>query len=237
MTSGIGNPDWQRRYGFSPVQLANYSFTDGVSYLTNTIDTNAFPNLLFTIFGPGTAAFNVLQIDWYNDANKTTLLITTTIVPTPSSECTIRVPVITRYFTITWQYVSGVGAGTWQVWVFGTTSNNDNQATQDTSTASIIINATVAAGATVTTMAASTYQGPAMIAVSHGTNNSWDSWLEYYDTNLKAWTQFWIVKGADKNSLAWTERIYLPYAPVRLNARNRDTVAQAMFATLTNGVS
>lgn len=236
MTSGIGNPDWQRRYNFSAQPLARFTFTDGVSFQTSVVDTNGFPNLLAGIDGPSTSAMNQFVIQWWQDAAMTIFIGNSAVVPTPNSSMVQRFPTMSRYCNFLWNYKSGAGASSWKVSIFGTTEGNDNTMTQNTDVASIIVSATVGAGATVTTMASGTFGGPALFQCSHANNNAWDSWLEYYDVNLLAWTQFWIVKGADKNALAWTERIYLPFAPVRMNVRNRDTVAQVMNATLVNGI-
>lgn len=232
MTTGIGNPDWQRRYGFGAVPLATYVFTDGNTTATANIDTNGFTRLLLSVDTVSATAQNRLWVQWYVTQASNSNLQTQQFSPVPNAQSCFNVPVLTRYCNFTWQFISGAAANFDGLDVYGSLTDNVDTFTRQPDLPLITFSNTVGAGVTTTTTATNSYGGPASVHMSSDANNKWNGSLDYYDIVQKAWKHFHIAYGADRGQ-AWTQDVRLPYAPIRANITNTDTVANNLRVVVT----
>jgi len=228
MTSGVGNPDWQRRYNISAVALYTGSFSDAGTTATGTLDTNGYTYLLVSTNSNLSAATNLITITWYQDAARTIFLGTTDYVPVPSTFTCQRVPVLTRYCTLTTTYISGT-TGQQIVWnIYGSTSTDDNLLSTETSRPLVYFNGNVNSGAVQTSPLTGMYGGKVTLSMGSLTNNKWDANLQYYDRNALTWNSFLLIFGSDKG-IFWSQEVRLPYSPVRVNMANDDTVTRQLI--------
>lgn len=224
MTSGVGNPDWQRRYTTSAASLVNLTYADDVNRIGGPFDTNGFQYLLVTTNSGTSNVYARVKVDWYQDAATTLSLGTTAFVISPRSFNVVKVPVITRYYKVEIGPVGGTSGGSIVLVIYGTNADQENLLTQNTDVPEASIVQSVGAGLTVTTVVGGIFGGEVMLSFSDDTNKLWTQWLEYYDWTSQAWIKFWLAHGADKGQ-SYAEKIYIPYAPVRMNCRNDDTVS------------
>lgn len=231
MTSGIGNPDWQRRYTTSAVPLYTASYNDGIDSVSGILDSNGYQYLLITTNGAGSTVYARVKVDWFQDQNATLQMGSTTYTIPPGVFIVQKIPVATRFFKLEIGNVGGATGHTIQATIYGTNADQENILTQNTDTPFATQNNSVAAGATLTVIASGIFGGEVMMNIDDNVNNLWTAWVEYYNWSTQAWTQFWSAHGKDKGQ-GWTERIYLPYAPIRMNVRNDDTVAHILMQNM-----
>lgn len=227
MTNGIGNPDWQRRYVTSAVPLVVSVFPDSGDFVTGINDSNGYQYLLLTETDPSGATYRRIKVDWFQDNAATLQMGSTTFTVPPNAFIVFKVPVVTRWYKVEVGPVGGTPGHNTTVTIYGTNADQENLLTQNTDQPLGSQNASVAAGATQTVIISGVFGGPAMITMDDNVNNKWTEWLEYYDWSTQTWIQFWSAHGTDKGQ-AWTEMVYLPYAPIRMNSRNDDTVAHIL---------
>lgn len=231
MTTGIGNPDWQRRYTFSAVPIYSSPFGVNGGFQGPTVDSNGYEYLIITAQMGVTTSFSHIFVVWYQDSAGTINIGGTDFMPVPSSSYSIKIPTAARYFRIQTQNAGGGTTGNMLILVYGTNADQVDTLTGATSVPIIYNNQTIGAGAIVTVAALATYGGEVMVSVDDNVNNKWTVWAEYYDWATAAWKQFWTAHGPDKGQ-SWNERIMIPYAPVRLNQRNDDTVSHSFYMAM-----
>lgn len=227
MTGGIGNPDWQRRYTFSAVPLFTVTLPDNVNSTSTVQDSNGYQYLLVNFNIGASTAYSHVYINWYQDQALTVLLSRTDFTTGPQSSGVVKVPVMTRYYTFEMGNVGGATGHTWFVAIYGTNADQENLLIQNTAIPVGYASASVAAGATMTTNIVGMFGGEVMLSMDDGGNNKWTAWVDYYDWVSQQWLTIWSAHGADKGQ-AYAERIFLTYAPVRMNFRNDDTVAHIL---------
>lgn len=225
MTSGIGNPDWQRRYVSSAVPLLGLNYLDSGSSVSAVSDANGYQYLLVSTNSGSSQSYMHVLVNWYQDSGGTAYMGSTDWVIPPASFHVVKAPVITRYYTIELDNVGGTTGQTINVAVYGTNLDQENLLTQNTSIPLGNSRQSVNAGSTMTTALTSMFGGQVFVSLDQSSNNKWNMWLEYYDYTSKAWTQFEAWHGSDKGQ-SYSAIIVLPYAPVRMNVKNDDTVAQ-----------
>lgn len=227
MTGGIGNPDWQRRYVTSAVPIASAIFADDTNRVTGILDSNGYQYLVVSETDPSGGTYRHIKVDWFQDQGATLQMGTTDWTVQPNAFIVVKVPVITRWYKIEVGPVGGTSGHNTTVVVYGTNADQENLLTQNTAIPMAAQNGSVAAGATETVIVSGTYGGEVMLSMDDNVNHTWTAWVEYYDWTTETWIQFWSAHGTDKGQ-AYTERIFLPYAPVRMNFRNDDTVAHIL---------
>lgn len=227
MTSGIGNPDWQRRYNFSAVPLLSLTYNDIVNGNSGLQDSNGFPNLVITTQAGSSLVFSHVVVAWFQDSSGLVQIGTTDWTTPPQSQVSIKVPVAARYYTLSIGPVGGTTGHTIVATVYGTTSDEQNLLTQDTDIPLGHDNPTLGASAISTVMLAGIFGGRVYVSVDQNANNKWTSWLEYYDHSTQTWIQFWTIHGQDHGQ-SYNSDAVLPYAPVRINVRNDDTVSHVI---------
>lgn len=231
MTSGIGNPDWQRRYTVSAVPLLSLTYSDTTNANSPLVDSNGFQSLLVTTDAGLSSVYSRMQVLWYQDANATQFLGVTDWVNGPGAFITLKVPLATRYFKLAIGPVGGVTGGTIKAVVYGTNSDQENLLTQNTAIPLLWANPTIAAGATDTQTLGGMFGGTAMVMVDDGGNNLWTATLQYYDWSTQSFKSFWRARGAATGQTI-TQMVNLPYAPVRLQVTNNDTAAHTFIESL-----
>jgi hypothetical protein len=225
MTTGIGNPDWQRRYAFSATPLFSSFFAVSGPIVSPVLDANGFPYIILTSKAGGTTAFIHFFINWYQDAAGTILLGGTDFVTVPGASETIKCPAMARYFTILTQNVGGGTTGTTLILVYGTVADQYDMMTGTTSVPLAAVNASLGAGVSQQVAFPHVLQGRVYATFNHGTNNNWLAFFDYYDFSATAWVTFYNVRGLDKGE-SWSEQLWLPSAPCRATVRNTDAAAQ-----------
>jgi len=138
---------------------------------------------------------------------------------------------MTRYFKVQATFISGVAGGTEKVTIYGTTSDTQNLLTQNTDQPLLYNNQTIATTVTVTLPLGGMYGGGVVVSMDDNVNNKWTVTADYFDLSTVTWRQFYTAHGPDKGQ-SWTERISLPYAPVRFNQRNDDTVSHTFILSV-----
>jgi hypothetical protein len=231
VTSGIGNPDWQRRYTFSAVPLFSALFGLSGPVVSSPIDANGYPYIILTSRAAGTTAFIHVTVFWYQDSAGTILVSGTDFVTVPGADETIKMPAAARYFAIHTENVGGGTTGNTLILAYGTTADHHDMMTGITSQLIAAVNASIGAGVTSTVAFPNMLPGRVMVQFNHATNNLWQGWLEYYDRVAAAWTIFWNVHGTDVG-MAYNTQVWLPFAPVRINVKNTDTVTQITQASV-----
>jgi hypothetical protein len=224
VTGGIGNPDWQKRYVFSAVPILTEAYPDNTNSVSPIIDSNGYQYLIVTTNAPGSNVFAHVKVDWFQDQLATLQMGDTDWTIPPGTFIVVKVPIVTRFFKLEIGNVGGATGSTIQAVVYGTNADQDNLLTQNT--AIPLGGQTIAAatpGTTNSVIIAGMFGGEVMLTMDDNVNNKWTEWLEYYDWNTQTWIQFWTAHGLDKGQ-AYTERVFLPYAPIRMNCRNDDTV-------------
>lgn len=98
----------------------------------------------------------------------------------------------------------------------------------------VIFNGPVGAGATVQTISPLVVAGRATMSLRSQVASSWRAYLQYWDSDTVAWTQFALVEGSDAGS-SWTGQVTLPRASVALTVENLSTSAFTMLGTLIPG--
>jgi hypothetical protein len=227
VTSGIGNPDWQRRYVTSAAAIFALTYPDNINSVSGVQDSNGFQYFLVTTAGQSSNVYAHIQVNWFQDAAATMSLGTTDYTIPPLSFIVVKVPVITRYYTIAVGNVGGATGHNITVVIYGTNADQENLLTQNTAIPMGGQSVNAAVGATNSVIVAGIYGGEVMLTMDDNVNNKWTEWVEYYDWPTQTWIQFWTAHGTDKGQ-AYTERIYLPYAPIRINCRNDDTVVHVL---------
>lgn len=226
MATGIGSPDWQRRYVTSAVPLLTLIYPDNVNSVSPIQDSNGYQYLMMSTNSATSTVYAHVKVDWYQDAAATVPMGNTDWTIPPQSFIVIKVPVVTRYYKVEIGNVGGATGSNISLAVYGTDADQENLLTQNTAIPLYRFSGSIAAGATMTTIVAGVFGGEVMVTNDDSVNNKWTEWMEYYDWTTQLWTQFWSVHGTDKGQ-AWNDRVFLPYAPTRINVRNDDTVAHS----------
>lgn len=224
MTSGIGNPDWQRRYVTSAVPITTQIFADDTNRVTPIQDSNGYQYLLVSTSDPGASTYKHVKIDWFQDQAATLQMGDTDYTIPPNNFIVQKIPVITRWYKVEIGPVGGASGFNTTLVIYGTNADQDNILTQNT--AIPLAGQTIAAAAPNAdnnVIMGGIYGGEVMISMDDNVNNKWTAWLEYYDWTTSAFVQFWTAHGLDKGQ-AYSERLFLPYAPIRMHFRNDDTV-------------
>lgn len=231
MTNGIGNPDWQRRYDFSAAPLYQATFNTRISSVGPRVDANGYTNLILSVQAAGSTANNWVEIFFYPDGGTSTQVATIAVNLVPNSQSSFKMPVEARFFQVQNNYITGPAGGSAIITVYGTNDPNQNLLTQNTDQRQIGGNSGIAAGVTYTLTSNGTYGGPATIMFADDGNNKWFGTAEYYDRVAVAWVRFLFVFGADHGQ-SWIQDVNIPYAPVRLNITNQDTVTHGMYLSM-----
>lgn len=231
MPATIGNPDWRRRDAGSAVPIFVAAFPDDANRVSVVSDANGYKYIMVSVSNPGSLTYELISVNWFQDSAATKSLGTTRFTVGPNGFTVVKVPVITRYYTIGVGPVGGTAGHTTNVVGYGTNADQPNTLTQSTSVPAYRFAGTVAAGGTQTTIVPGWCGGEVLITNDDSVNNKWTGWLEYYDWTTQLWSQFWSVHGTDKGQ-TWNERLFAPYAPLRANIRNDDTVAHPMTQCL-----
>lgn len=231
MTKGLGNPDWQRRYSTSAVAIYAADYLDSGNHVSGALDTNGFQYLIVSMNNATSTTYSHVQVHWFEDAALTLQLGTTDCTIPPHQFSVLKAPVVTRFYTVEVDAVPASTGNPVHITVYGTNADQENLLTQNTSQPTYRFSGSIAAGATQTTLVPGMFGGEAMITNDDSVNNKWTGWLEYYDWSTMGWLQFWSVHGTDKGQ-TWVERVFLPYAPIRANIRNDDTVAHPLTQCL-----
>lgn len=231
MTSGIGNPDWQRRYDFSPVPLLTLTYADNVNSNSPLTDANGFEYMLVAISMGSSTVFARMQMLWYQDANAANFFGVTDWVVAPGMFVVVKIPVMTRYFKLAVGNVGGATGHTIAAVIYGSNADQENLLTQNTAVPQTYINQAIGSTSIVTSSPMGTYGGPVMVSIDDNANNKWTCWMEYYDWSTQTWRQFWSAHGPDKGQ-GWAEMVILPYAPTRINIRNDDTVTHSFIVSV-----
>jgi hypothetical protein len=231
VTTGIGNPDWQRRYTFSAVPLHSASYGVNGGFQGPVVDGNGFEYIIVTAQMGTTTSFTHIFIDWYQDSAGTIFIGGSDFMPVPTTSYSVKIPTATRYFRVRTQNAGGGTTGSALIVIYGTNADQVDTLTGATSVPIIYNNQSLGASAIVTVAANATYGGEVIVSVDDNVNNKWTAWAEYYDWSAAAWRQFWTAHGPDRGQ-SWTERIMIPYSPVRLNQRNDDTVAHTLIMAM-----
>jgi hypothetical protein len=224
MTNGIGNPDWQRRYVVSAAPIATGTFLDDTNRVIGPLDTNGYQYLLVTTNDPGATTFKHVKIDWFQDQAGTLAMGDTDWTIPPSSFIVIKTPVIARWYKVEIGPVGGATGHNTQLTVYGTNADQENLLTQNTAVPMGGDRTSVAAAGVHTVQLGGTFGGRVSVNMDDDGNNKWTLYMEYYDWTVSAWVQFMTWHGADKGQ-SFTGDVMLPYAPIRMNVRNDDTVA------------
>lgn len=227
MTSGVGNPDWQRRYNFSAAPLLGLIYSDSINSTSGVRDTNGFPNLVVTTQASGSLVYAHVIVTWYQDSAGATPIGTVDWTTPPGAQISIKVPVAARYYSLQIGPVGGTTGHTIVGTIYGTTSDEQNILTQQTATPMGFGNPTLGASAVSTTILGGIFGGRVFVSIDDNGNNKWTSWIEYYNWSTQTWVQFWTVHGPDHGQSFNSDAI-LPYAPIRMNVRNDDTVSHAL---------
>lgn len=227
MTSGVGNPDWQRRYTTSAAPIATGTFLDDVNRILGPLDTNGYQYLLVTTNDGAATTYKRIKIDWYQDQALTQFMGTTAYVVAPSQFIVQKIPVITRWYQVEIGPVGGVTGHNTSLVIYGTNADQENMLTQDTDVPAGFGNPNLGTGVISTTILSGTFGGRVFVSVDQNANNKWTAWMEFYNWNTQAWVQFWTIHGPDHGQ-SYSSDAVLPYAPVRINVRNDDTVAHAI---------
>lgn len=231
MTSGVGNPDWQRRYVFSAQPIYTATVPPNVTTTSALQDANGFQNLIVDFNSIGTTAFINVEILWFQDAAGTISICNTEFFPVPNSNMSQKIPVMARYYKITTAFVSGAAGGSIKLAVFGTNSDNLQLLTQDNIDPFIYVNQSIGAGVNVTTAAGGMYGGLVRISLDQGVSNKWALEMDYFSPTAATWREFWSTYGSIQG-IAFSGELRLPYAPVRLITSNLDTVAQTYIVSV-----
>lgn len=225
MTSGVGNPDWQRRYVFSAVPLYSALFSVSGTIVSPVIDANGFTYIILTSQAQGTTAFIHITVNWFQDSAGTILIGGTDFVTVPGAADSIKIPAAARYFKIQTTNVGGGTTGNTLILTYGSTADQYDVMTGVTSTPLVAISASLGSGVTSTAAFTHLLPGRVMVQFNHATNSNWLGFIEYYDWTTASWHIFYNAYGASKGQ-SWVEHIWLPFAPIRANVRNTDAAAQ-----------
>jgi hypothetical protein len=231
MASNQGSPDWQRRYTFSASPLITYTVNTGISSFTGTTDANGYPYLIINADNTASSAYNAIEIFWWQDANKVTLIDATEYLPVPGVNAAVKIPVLTRYFSFQFNYKSGPGGGTEKITVYGTTADTPDILTGVIGEPSVMINQVVGAGTNVTVTSPDIGGRVGHVSVVQGINTSWFCGLDYYSTANNAWQTFWVMYGAQQG-LGGHAEVATPFAPLRLVVTNIDSVNRTFYSSL-----
>lgn len=227
MTNGIGNPDWQRRYVTSAVPIFDLVYPDNVNGVSGVQDSNGYQYLVVSTSGFNSLVYAHVKVDWFQDQAATLAMGVTDWTIPPQSFIVTKVPVITRFYKVEIGPVGGTTGNNVTCVTYGTNLDQENLLTQNTAIPLGWGTPNVAAGATSTTILGGGFGGRVSVFVGQQTNNKWTAWLEYYDWTTQAWNKFWIMHGTDRG-MSFRDDANLPYAPIRMNVRNDDTVAQGI---------
>lgn len=225
MVNGVGNPDWQRRYVFSAAPLRTDTFSAAVQVVSPLLDNNGFQYLLHTVNSTGSTAFSSMQFSWYTDAAGTNLLTGTVVTVGPGFAQTFKIPCMTRYYKVNTTPVSASPTGTLITTTYGTNADQVAMLSEVIQNPMVSMSASLGASVSQNALMPSSLGGRVFVTVNHGGNNKWTAWLEYWDSSAQAYKIFYNMRGGDKGQ-SWGEHIWLPFAPIRVNMRNDDTVAQ-----------
>lgn len=231
MTTGIGNPDWQRRYNFSAVPLFSFSFTDTGAVATAVFDANGYEYIMVSVNTGSSVVFGHLVFTWSQDSAGAIPVDTHAFTFGPGSTQTIKLPVLTRYYFF--NYTPSAGGTGQQVkgTIYGTNADQENLLTQNTDIPIIWANPSILAGATDTETYNATCGFGAVVMIDDGGNNLWTGTLQYYDFPTQSWKSFWRARGAAAGQTI-TQLVYLPYAPVRLQVTNNDTAVHTFILSM-----
>jgi hypothetical protein len=180
---------------------------------------------------PGATTYKRVFINWYQEKSLSTQMGTTDWTTQPGEFIVQKIPVVTRWYTFNTSPVGGATGHSTQITIYGTNADQENLLTQNTSQPQGHFSNVIGAGGNAMNIFGGTYGGEVMINVDDDTNNKWVAILKYYDWNTQAWTGFWFAHGLDKGQ-GWTERVFVPYAPIQITLINNDTVAHTLQATM-----
>lgn len=231
MTTGIGNPDWQRRYTFSAAPILKLTYPDNINSASGLTDSSGFEYLLVTTNTVGSNTFDHVKIDWFQDVSGLIQLGVTDYTVSGQGFFVQKIPVMTRYFKLEIGPVGGVAGGSIIATIYGTNADQENLLTQNTSIPMLYINQTIGAGTILTQAVLGIDGGRAMVNVWDMVNNKWFLTIDYYDFTTQTYRPFYAVNGPDVG-VAFRGDVILPYAPTRVNLNNLDVAANGFMLSI-----
>lgn len=175
--------------------------------------------------------YTEVLIEWYVDSAGSTFIGFTNWTIPPGIFYMNKVPCVSRYYRVRVIPVGLTGTGSILFLVYGTNGDQENQLTQNTAQPLKYANVSLGANVINTSGVFGPFGGVVQATVDDNVNNKWTFWMEYYDEQSQAWTQFITWHGTDKGQ-SFADTVYLPYAPVRFNIRNDDTVTHTFIVSV-----
>lgn len=172
-----------------------------------------------------------IGLRWWDNPGETTYAGQDNFVTGPGMETGIQYKARGRYLSAIVANNDATDVNPVQVYFRGTNAQARVNAGNQQSLPLIITDSTLGAGAGVNVNAFTVVPGPAMFAVQHNSNASWDAELQYWATATKSWQRFAHYNGTVIGQ-SLIAPVVLPAAPVRMNLVNNDTVGRTMFASL-----
>jgi hypothetical protein len=228
MAQTVGIQDYSRTFIQAGVELAKLSGAIGGGKSMPPVDAVGFGYLNISVSGNGNTGFISIQIDFATDPGFTNIVSIQGFTIGPGSFTSFQYPVLARYFEVSELPRDGVGTDTPLVEIFATNVYAPNLRAAQAFGPLISANQSVAAGATLTVMAFSTFEGPATIQFANDANNKWFGVVEWWNSGTASWQRFIFKFGADHGQ-GFSGQINLPPSVVRMSITNQDAVAHGMY--------
>ena len=215
-------------------QLGSFFGQKGNDPTTGIMDCIGFAYLTLQVGDTGNVHNFSIVITWYSDSGGTNIVNTSTIVPVPGSNVSHQIDLVSRYARVTESHqifgdtenIGGI--------VFGSNVQVQGSITGPQGSPFMVINATLAVGASSTVNALYTAWGPASLAISDSLDSNWTAEINYYDIASASFKRLVHVEGSQFGG-ANVIPVSLPSAPVQLVIHNVSTAAATVNGTVTLG--
>lgn len=201
---------------------------------TGIMDCIGFSYITLQVGDTGNVHFFSIVITWFSDKGGTNIVNTSTIIPVPGSNASYQIDLVSRYALVTVSHQ--VFGDTEQVGgiVFGSNVQAAQAITGPQGEPFISFHGSLAAGAAATINALYVQWGPATLAASNQSGNTWAVQINYYDIGSATFKILVNVQGSTHGADA-VLRMSLPSCPIQMVITNLGGAAAVLHGTVTLG--
>lgn len=215
-------------------QLGSFFGQKGNDPTTGIIDCIGFAYLTLQVGDTGNVHNFSIVITWYSDSGGTNIVNTSTIVPVPGSNVSYQIDLVSRYARVTESHqifgdtenIGGI--------VFGSNVQVQGSITGPQGLPLISFSGSLGPGANSTINALYTTWGPATLAASNESGNTWAVQINYYDITSATFKILVNVQGSAHGADV-VLRISLPACPIQMVITNVGGSAAILDGTVTLG--
>lgn len=227
-----GYPDYQRVSAQSGDVIWSTTSNISPSWTSGVLDAHGYSYINISVNAIGTTGYQWIQIAWDLYGDGSVELSTYAFTPTPGGEQTLQVPVVSRYFTVNGNYITGTKTDATSVFVFGCNAIANPGINSQPGAPVINFSKPIAASTTDTIFGTTTIQGGATVSFVDTGGSSYELFIDFFNFATGGWQDMLIYFGSQMGQ-SFSQHVGIPPAPLRVRTVNLDTASHSFTLALT----